>query len=169
MKRIALVLVVAAFAAAVNAQAPAPQKDGEKGTPPQDGKAVEATVSGVLAFVDDRPAIKADSGMILLAMPDFYKYAYIDGFKAGQTVKASGMLVVQPSSSEPAAQGDKTGESVLIAREVTIGARTYVVVRGAPDQCPEGRCGPGGDRGPLLAPRNDQQPKSVDSYGGGKF
>jgi hypothetical protein len=173
MKKFTLAFVIAALAAALSAQAPASQKDGGPGMPPQAGKAVETTISGVLVFVDDKPAIKTDAGTVFLAMPDFYKYAYTDGIKAGVTVKATGMLIAQPAGPAPDgavaapdakgakaassdAKGAKAGESVIIAKEVSIGAKTYIIVGG---QGPFGR--QGDDRGPMAEPQGDQQAKGA--------
>lgn len=170
MKRIALALVVATLAAAVCAQAQGPIF----GPGPREGRAVETTVTGVLAFIDDRPAIKTDSGIVLLAMPEFYKYAYIDGIKAGQAVKASGALVAPPSAPAPKGPADKAvkadpkaqpeakvGDSILVAKEVTIGARTYVIVGRGPELGGPGQ-GLDGRRGPSSGAQDDSQPRPTD-------
>jgi hypothetical protein len=120
------------------------------------GIAALTSTSGTLVFVDDRPAIKADSGTVFLEMPDFFKYAYLDGIKAGATVKATGMLVSPGAPRAMASAGSdkapQSGQAVLVAKEVTIGAKTYIIVAG----------GPNPNRGPAGAPGSDCSPGRGD-------
>ena len=157
MRRLKLVLILAALAAALAAQgqAPAQPKGGENGAPglPPAFRPIETTVSGALAFVGDSPAIKAEGGTVLLSMPNFYKYAYTEALKAGMTVKATGFLLEPQAAAD---KGDKSAkaaqasQSVLIAKEVVIGDRTFIIVGGGPEG---GGCGP-------QSPRGDQPPKA---------
>jgi hypothetical protein len=147
MRKASIILVLIALAAAVAAQgqAPAPQKDGAPGAPPAASQPIEETLSGVLAFADDNPAIKTDSGTVLLSMPQFYKYAYEEGFKAGMAVKAKGFLL------SPQSKADKSAQPVLLAEEVTIGSKTYIIVGG-------GHEGPGGAQPqPPKAPEGENR------------
>lgn len=156
MRKSLFALALIALSAALFAQAPAASKDGPAGPAPQAAKAAQATLTGVLTFVDDRPAIKTDSGTIFLAMPDFYKYAYTDGIKAGSSVKATGLLIGQGDAKDG-------GQPTLVAKELSVGSKTYIVVGGAPSAGPEGR-GPGGPMPGPGGPQGDQaadQPKAL--------
>jgi hypothetical protein len=144
---LALVLAAAASSIFAEGQAPASQADGSRAGAPnaaQAAKAEQVTLNGVLAFVDDKPAIKTESATVLLAMPDFFRYAYFDGFKAGVAVKARGLLVTPPErNADPSIP-------TLIAEEVTIGSKTYVFPRAAQN-------GPGPDLGASNpGPSNDK-------------
>jgi len=128
MKRNSLVILLALFASSVFSQ---PSGISTAGQPPKTDRpaapAIQAvlSVSGSLAFVDDRPAIKTTDGKTLfLEMPRFYYYAYTEGFKAGTQVKARGILISAPEGSlEP-------GQNILVAEEVVIGGKTYIIVAG---------------------------------------
>jgi hypothetical protein len=77
--------------------------------------------TGVLVFVDHKPAIKTSSGTSFLMMPEFYKHAFFEGFKADMTVKATGYLVAAPN---------KSSHPTLVAREVVMGNKTYIIIGG---------------------------------------
>jgi hypothetical protein len=176
MKRLSFMLVLVALAVALSAQAqpkdqapgPDQRKDGEKdyARPVARPQAVLVTLVGNLTFVDDRPAIKAGADTVLLEMPNFFKYAYFDGIKAGATVKVTGRLITPPASDNRP-QADKAGEDakaaaeapvntpkalpVLIAKEVTIGEKTYIIVSDAREM----------DRPPQGGPRDgDERPEA---------
>jgi hypothetical protein len=153
MRKATLVIAMITIAFALSAQ-------GQNPPMPIAGFATLTSVNGALIFIDDRPAIKTDNGTVFLAMPDFFKYAYLDGIKAGAAIKATGMLVPQPAPKPaPAAQAsttassgsDKTiqpGQATLVATEVTIGAKTYIIVAGEPNSNRGHAGAPGSDRGP---------------------
>lgn len=128
MKKLTLVIVLAVAAAALFAQ----------GAPGAAAKPALTSVSGTLAFVDERPAIKTDSGTVYLVMPDFYKYAYLDGIKAGAAIKATGMVI--------------SDESTMIAKEVSVGSKTYIIVGE----------GPRGERGGAAEPGQGREPGQGD-------
>jgi hypothetical protein len=164
MKRLSFGFILIALAAALSAQAQArdqapgsdQRKDGDKDYARQIARpqAVLVTLVGNLTFVDDRPAIKTGDDTVLLEMPNFFKYAYFEGLKAGAAVKASGMLIT-PRAFSDKPQTDKGGQDVkaateapgnapkalpvLIAKEVTIGEKTYIIVNEArePDRAPQ--------------------------------
>lgn len=173
MKRLSFVLVLVALAVALSAQAqpkgqtpgPDQRKDGDKdyARPIARPQAILVTLVGNLTFVDDRPAIKTGSDTALLEMPNFFKYAYFDGIKAGAAVKVTGRLITPPAfDNRP--QADKAGEDakatteapanalkalpILISKEVTIGEKTYIIVSGAreSDRAPQGGPCEEGDR-----------------------
>ena len=165
MRKIALLLIPLALSAtvALNAQAPA-------GTSPE-ARPVETSLSGVLAFVDDKPAIKTDSGTLLLMFPDFFKYAYFEGYKAGVAIKAKGLLIAPPAPPQDAAlQTASPPSPKFIAKELTISAKTYIIVDGPPRPSPKGHPRPSKDKiappiGPIgdLAPPADSQEAYVDT------
>jgi hypothetical protein len=153
MKRFSFGLVLMALAVAISAQAPAKdqapgpdqRKDGDKdyARPIARPQAVLVTLNGSLTFVDDRPAIKTGADTAFLVMPNFFKYAYFEGIKAGAAIKATGMLITPPAFDDKP-MADKAGQDakaaaeapanapkalpVLIAKEVTIGEKTYIIV-----------------------------------------
>jgi hypothetical protein len=153
MKKLTLIIALTVATAALFAQGAPGAAPGRSGAEPS-AFAKTASVSGTLVFVDDRPAIKTDSGTVYLAMPEFYKYAYLDGIKAGAAVKATGILVSAPAeppaaqAPQPTAQGaipssaspsasasgkaPQSAETTIIAKEVTIGSKTYIIVGGGP-------------------------------------
>jgi hypothetical protein len=137
MRKATLAIALVAMALALSAQ-------GQKQSMPAMGIAAMTSLSGTLVFVDDRPSIKTDSGTVFLEMPDFFKYAYLDGIKAGAAVKATGMLVT-PGAPQ-------SGQAILVAKEVAIGAKTYIVVAGDPNS----------NRGPTMAPCFDCGPGRGD-------
>jgi len=153
----AIALCAAALGIAAQAAPAAPTAPGKQGElqgfePPK-----EVALSGVLAFVGDEPAIKTESGTVLIEMPRFYYYAYIDGLKAGMAVKATGLLIQAPA-------GDKSAQSRLAATELSINGKTYVIVRagaeafgpgrGAPDRDDRGAGGP-----PAPQPQGTSRPQ----------
>lgn len=148
MRKFIQLLIPLALAATVaaHAQAPAPMPgDGPDSPPPL--RPVETSLTGVLAFVDDKPAIKADSGTILLVFPDFFRYAYFQGYKAGVSIKAKGFLVTLPAPPQDATvQSSQAVQSKFDAKELTIGAQTYIIVAGPPRHWPMDRRGPSRDK-----------------------
>jgi hypothetical protein len=152
MRKIPLAIIMASLAvmAAPQGQSPATQKGQALGAPPAGTQAVETTVTGILAFVGDAPAVKTDGGTVLLSMPDFFKYAYAQGFKAGISVKATGFLSQGQQRADTSA---KAGQSMIIAKEVVIGNTTFIIVGGVPG----GR--PGGSR-VFEAPDDGKQPRA---------
>jgi len=139
MKKLLFIAVLGVASLALAAQAAPTQ-----GAPlPQSREAPqETTLSGVLAFVGEEPAIKTDSGTVLLEMSKFYFYAYTDGLKAGMAVKVTGFMM------KPA--GQKAGQQKFVVSEMTINGKTYKIARG-----PDDRGGPAGDgpgRGGAGAP-----------------
>jgi len=86
-------------------------------------KVMETTLMGTLFFEGDRPGVKTANGSVLLHMPDFFRYAYFEGIKPDAQVKVRGLV----------RQSNVKGEySVMHAREVSIGSKTYHVVAGTP-------------------------------------
>jgi hypothetical protein len=150
MKKLVFALALAACAAALSAQAlgPGSQQDKMPNMLPQGSPSAapmnRVTVSGILTFVDDRPAIKTDTATVLLEMPDFFEYAYTDGIKAGATIKVVGALMTPPPAPADKVQASAAGQpdtkaaaanasvplAVIDAQEVMIGSRTYVIVPG---------------------------------------
>jgi hypothetical protein len=146
MKKLVFALLLAVCATALFAQTPGPgsQQDKMPNMPPEAAPMNKVTVSGVLTFVDERPAIKTDTATVLLEMPDFFKYAYTDGIKAGAAIKVVGVLMTPPPAplgkNQAAAAGQpdpKTAAAnasvqlaVINAQEVAIGSMTYVIVAG---------------------------------------
>lgn len=98
-----------------------------------------SNVTGILAFVGDQPVITVEGKNLVLAMPDFYYYAYSDGFKAGMAVTARGLVLAAPEGTK---DGDVQG--VFIPKELTVNGKTYVIVGAAqPGPSPrEGTPGP---------------------------
>jgi hypothetical protein len=152
MRRGLLSILLAAIAAAgfAQAQAPAQAQASKRSPSPQ---SAPTTLSGVLAFVDEMPAIKTESATILLSMPRFFEYAYQEGFKAGMAIKARGRLLDKQ---------DRSGRTALIAEEVAIGGKTYVIVLGGPEggtgkDAAKDRSGRGADPSPSggLPPGQD--------------
>lgn len=147
MKRAAFAIMLCAAAIALGAQSAStskPAKGQGQGQQGQQGQALAAvkssTLSGVLAFSGEDPAIKTDADTVVLDMPKFYYYAYTDGLKAGMAVKVKGYLT-------KAAGGDADTESRLLVTEMTINGKTYVVpaLPGRGGQGPGRMGGPGGD------------------------
>jgi hypothetical protein len=148
VRKLIQVLIPLALAAtvAVHAQAPAPMK-GDVPCGPPHAPPVVTSLTGVLAFVDDKPAIKADSGTMLLIFPDFFRYAYFEGYKAGVAIKAKGILIAPPiPPQDTASQSIPAVPSKFIAKELTIGAKTYIIVDGPPRHGMKGRGGPPKDK-----------------------
>jgi hypothetical protein len=151
MKRAALAIMLGTAALALSAQA-APAGKQAKGQAPQ-GQALEApksaTLSGVLAFSGEDPAVKTEADTVVLDMPKFYYYAYSDGLKAGMAVKVKGYLM-------KAGGGDAEVESRLIVTEMTINGKTYVVpaLPGRGGQRAGKMGGPGGGEGMPEPPRS---------------
>lgn len=155
MKKLVFALALAACVAALSAQTPGPgaQQDKRPNSPPPAAQASKVTLSGVLAFVDERPAIKTDSATVLLEMPDFFKYAYFDGIKAGAAIKVTGALMAAPPALDDKGQSPSVGKpdaktaaasaplqlAAIDAQEVTIGASTYVIVAGPRGDMGDGR------------------------------
>jgi hypothetical protein len=192
MKRLSFALALIALSAALFAQAQTPSPDQAQTPSPDQAKAPGApqqmapqatlvTLNGTLTFIDDRPAIKTDTDTVYLEMPNFFKYAYFDGIKAGVAVKATGMLVTPPAFNQKpqdpkdgkaAAAAPATAQkplSVLIAKEVTIGNKTYIIASDARDmvRAPEGapRDGEpraGGDQGQAQA--GDQKGRGFGGF-----
>jgi hypothetical protein len=141
MKRFAFSALICSAALALSAQS-APQSVPQ--TRPAQGQALEApkeaSLSGVLAFSGEDPAVKTDAETVLLDMPKFYYYAYADGLKAGMAVKVKGRLMKTPS-------GDSGSQPRLAVSEMTINGKTYVVPAG-PDSRAPGRGAPGAPGAP---------------------
>lgn len=74
------------------------------------------SLEGKLAFANNLPTLVAKDGTYLLDMPEFFYYAYTDGIKAGDTVKADGYLL-------PTVPGqDKPG---FIVTKAVVNGKTY--------------------------------------------
>jgi hypothetical protein len=85
--------------------------------------AMETTLLGTLFFEGDHPGVKTANGSVLLHMPDFFRYAYFEGIKPEAQVKVRGLV----------RQSIVKGEhSVIHAREVSIGSKTFHVVPSSP-------------------------------------
>ncbi len=134
MKRSIMILSIAIMAIdLVAAQqdisgSPAPlQQGGSSGAPAEFAPPRTTTLNGFLAFANEKPVIRTDGRDVFLAMPEFYKYAYFAGFKAGIAVKATGFIIVQQEKD------DKAAQSTLFAKEVVIGETTYIIVGSGPN------------------------------------
>jgi hypothetical protein len=130
--------------------------------PDQPPKRAKTLVSGVLAFAEEKPVIKSDDGKeVFLSMPRFYYYAYSDGLKEGSAIKATGYLL-------PAKEKD--GRATLVAEEVVIGGKTYVIV-GPDDQVEMARTLGGPQRGvaqaPAPIPAASGASRGLDGFGAG--
>jgi hypothetical protein len=132
MKRFAFSALICSAALALSAQS-APQSRPAQGQAPEAPK--DVSLSGVLAFSGEDPAVKTDAETVVLDMPKFYYYAYADGLKAGMAVKVKGRLVKAP-------KGDSGSQSRLAVSEMSINGKTYVIPAG-PDTRAPGRGAPG--------------------------
>jgi len=83
----------------------------------------EVVLTGTLTFVDQRPALKSSQGTVALHMPDFFRYAYFEGFKADSEIQARGRL---------RHSRDWEGWDALDVEDIVIGGKTYIVVAGCP-------------------------------------
>jgi hypothetical protein len=137
MKRFAFSALICTAALALSAQS-APQSRPVQGQAPEAPK--EVSLSGVLAFSGEDPAVKTDAETVVLDMPKFYYYAYSDGLKAGMAVKVKGRLMKAPN-------GDSGSQPRLTVTEMSINGKTYVIPAG-PDARAQGR----GARGAPGAP-----------------
>jgi hypothetical protein len=125
LKRLCPVVLLALFVASGLAQA-------QQSTPLPRQQSKKATIAGVLVFVGEKPAIKTESATVILSMPRFYEYAYAEDYKAGIAIQAKGELRTAP---------DKSSQATLIADEVAIGSKIYVIVAGGQEKGPGGRGG----------------------------
>jgi hypothetical protein len=88
-----------------------------------DEHTMETTLTGTLFFDNDRPGVKTSNGSVMLHMPDFFRYAYFEGIHPDSVVKVRGLV----------RQSKVAGEhSIIHAREVSIGKKTYHIVASSP-------------------------------------
>ncbi len=84
---------------------------------------MDTTLSGSLFFDGVHPGVKTATESFMLHMPDFFRYAYFEGIKQDTQVKVRGLV------RESRVKGE---HSVIHARELSIGNKTFHVVSGSP-------------------------------------
>jgi len=88
-----------------------------------DDHVMDTTLLGTLFFDGEHPGVKTATGPVMLHMPDFFRYAYFEGIKPEAQVKVRGLVRQSTIKGE---------HSVMHARELSIGTKTYHVVSGSP-------------------------------------